>query len=157
MPCPQEPRPFPSPSTLPFAPPHHPSSYEICEPEHVGQSVLLVMPALLLNHHVPEYESIIVLLDAEKTSQITGSPFATASANRSCRVLPSVPKVHLILKSSETPSEVTTCVHTLCGRVSQSTQKYAPAPPEGQDDSGPYGRVSAHEEPVVIANATPAE
>ena len=45
------------------------------------------------------------------------------------------------------------CVHVSCSLVSQSTQRKADA--SSHEDDGPYARVSAHDDALVIANSVP--
>jgi hypothetical protein len=43
------------------------------------------------------------------------------------------------------------CVHVSCSLVTQSTQRKADA--SSHEDDGPYARVSAHDDALVIANS----
>ena len=103
-------------------------------------------PPLLLHLHTPL--TIVGELPARVTVHVTGSPWLTASLNRSSSVF-ALLNCHTIRNSSVCPS-VKTCSHVSCASGTQSVHTYGVV--RLQLPPGPNGSASAQAEADVIAH-----
>ena len=109
-------------------------------------------PPLLLHLHTPL--TIVGELPARVTVHVTGSPWLTASLNRSSSVF-ALLNCHTIRNSSVCPS-VKTCSHVSCASGTQSVHTYGvvrlqlPPRPNGSASAQAEADVIAHREPPDI-------